>query len=185
MRVLYLFSGRRRQHSVRTELERLAAAAGLQLEFSDRDLLNGDNLLSSKLQGRIIKQVTSGRYHVLLASPPCSTFSRARWANGRGPRPLRSAAHPFGFWRLSPKRRKAARDANRMIAFTVLVLNRQLDQGKALKEGSRPSSRPTGRRQWTQADAEKFSQDTVVGDEVYVGKCSGRVERSRWATPSG
>ena len=70
-----------------------------------------------------------------------------------------------------------------MIAFTVLVLNRQLDQGKALKEGSRPSSRPTGRRQWTKADAERFSQNTVVEDEVYVGRGSGRVKRSKWATP--
>ena len=77
LRVLYLFSGRRRQHSVRTELERLTAAAGVQLEFSDRDLLNGDNLLGRRVQKNIIKQIRQGHYHVVLASP------RARRSRGR------------------------------------------------------------------------------------------------------
>ena len=76
LRVLYLFSGRRRQGSVRTELERLAAAAQVQLEFSDQDLLNGDNLLGRRLQKTIIKQIKQGHYHVVLASP------RARHSHG-------------------------------------------------------------------------------------------------------
>ena len=28
--------------------------------------------------------VEAGKYHVVVASPPCSTFSRARWANSAG-----------------------------------------------------------------------------------------------------
>ena len=128
----------------------------MELEFSDGDLLNGDNLLARRLQRQIIKEVTQGHYHVVLASPPCSTFSWARWANKWGPRPLRSASHPFGFRTLSPARRRSAENANKMIAFTVKVLNIQLDSGKALKKGVQSRERSIKRRQCTSADQERF-----------------------------
>ena len=48
---------------------------------------------------------------------------------------------------LSPARRRAAENANKMIAFTVKVLNIQLDSGKALKKGVQPRGRSTKRRQ--------------------------------------
>ena len=92
--VLYLFSGRRRQGSVRTELERLAAAAQVQLEFSDQDLLNGDNLLGRRRQKTIIEQIKNGRWHVVLASPPLFdllTSSLGKWA---GPAPAAVSGLP-------------------------------------------------------------------------------------------
>ena len=70
-----------------------------------------------------------------------------------------------------------------MIMFTVRVLNLQLDSGETLAKGRQSSNRATRRRHWTKTDETKFSQDTVVEDEVYVGRGSGKVKRSQWANP--
>ena len=44
----------------------------------------------------------------MVLTPPCSTFSRAVWANERGPYPMRSFRHPRGFpWNARGRRGKA------------------------------------------------------------------------------
>ena len=63
------------------------------------------------------------------------------------------------------------------------ALNEQLDSGETLAKGIQSSGKPTRRRQWRKTDAKRFSHDTVVEDEVYVGRGSGRVKRSAWANP--
>ena len=65
-----------------------------------------------------------------------------------------------------------------MIFFTLQALNEQLDSGKALAKGVQSSSGITRRRQWRKSDVKRFSHDTVVEDEVYIGRGSGRVKRS-------
>ena len=47
-----------------------------------------------------MEQIQSGIYDVVLVTPPCSTFTRARSANKRGPPPIRSKQHPKGYPRL-------------------------------------------------------------------------------------
>ena len=42
------------------------------------------DLLKAALQKEILNQVRRGEYEVVVASPPCRTFSRARWANSKG-----------------------------------------------------------------------------------------------------
>ena len=71
-----------------------------------------------------------GHFQVIVASPPCSTFSRARWANRQGPRPLRSAAYPRGFLRLTASRRKELTTANGLVDFAVELLTIQKEQGR-------------------------------------------------------
>ena len=43
------------------------------------------NLLSAKLQNALMAEVVAGKFDLVVASPPCSTFSRARSASVSGP----------------------------------------------------------------------------------------------------
>ena len=57
------------------------------------------DLTSQKLWDSILKDCVSGSFDVVVLSPPCNTFSRARWnfCGAFGPRPLRSSHFPKGF----------------------------------------------------------------------------------------
>ena len=57
---------------------------------------------------------------ILLASPPCETFSRVRH-HQPGPRPLRSAAYPRGFPWLSNKHRLQVDQSNYFIDQTLVA----------------------------------------------------------------
>ena len=47
----------------------------------------------------LFERVRAGDFDAIMLSPPCGTFSRARFhfAGSSGPRPLRTKAHPRGF----------------------------------------------------------------------------------------
>ena len=70
-------------------------------------------------------EITSGMYRALVASPPCSTFSRCR--SSAGPRPLRSRRWPRGFPWLTPRALQSVKDANILINFTEQALRAQSD----------------------------------------------------------
>eukprot|EP00974_Lingulodinium_polyedra_P086203 8349896-Lingulodinium_polyedra.AAC.1 len=48
------------------------------------------DLLASDVQQEHIEAIQAGSYHVVFCTPPCGSWSRANWANSRGPRPCRS-----------------------------------------------------------------------------------------------
>ena len=68
--VLYLFSGRRREDSVRSYLENLAETNRVKIEITDLDLLYGADLLNKVGQKRLLEKVASGQFMAVLASPP-------------------------------------------------------------------------------------------------------------------
>ena len=57
----------------------------------------------------------------MLLSPPCSSFSRATWANFRGPRPVRSYECPRGLQTLTPAERDRAITGNIFADFSYEV----------------------------------------------------------------
>ncbi len=60
-------------------------------------------------QQRWLQRIAAGEFDAVLASPPCSTYSRAVWANAFGPRPLRSKKYRNGFpWLTGWQKQKAA-----------------------------------------------------------------------------
>ena len=59
-----------------------------------------------------LDDLRKGTYQILLTSPPCSTFTRAVWANFNGPRPIRSMIHPRGFAWLQKVKRNLAELGN-------------------------------------------------------------------------
>ena len=94
------------------------------MEFEEWDITNGAefDLLREDVRKRILTNLRNGEYAAVLMSPPCGTWSRAPWANQLGPRPLRSASHPWGFPWLEGHRQKKVSDSNCFIRFCLEVL---------------------------------------------------------------
>ena len=81
----------------------------------------GDDLARSKTLEKYLASIGTGYCDIVAMSPPCSTFSRATWANFRGPRPVRSHARPRGLERLTAKERDRAIQGNIFADFSFEV----------------------------------------------------------------
>ena len=55
-----------------------------------------------------LDRIAAKEFDAVLLSPPCASFSRATWANFKGPRPVRSYEHPRGLESLTPAERDRA-----------------------------------------------------------------------------
>ena len=58
-----------------------------------------DDLLQQKLWEEIWEELRQGKYDVVIVTPPCNSFSRARCNAPAtpGPVPVRNVCHPWGF----------------------------------------------------------------------------------------
>lgn len=91
-------------------LRRLCAVHGIRLEMTELDIQRDRkcDFTLPAVQMAWLQRITSGEFFALILTPPCSTFSRAVWANDMGPFPLRSRTHPRGFpWNAAARRSKA------------------------------------------------------------------------------
>ena len=99
--MLYLFAGSPRDGDIRWQLEQLCKQRRVSLDMKEFDYVRDplQDLASQGLWDSILKDCNAGAFDVAVLSPPCNTFSRARWNFcGRfGPRPLRSSHFPKGF----------------------------------------------------------------------------------------
>ena len=92
MKILYLFAGQERKASIANLMKKLGATV-LEVDIlrnSDHDLTKSDK------RRYYLDHIKSGTWDVVITSPPCDTFSRAKYANLLGPRPTRSLEHPRG-----------------------------------------------------------------------------------------
>ena len=113
-------------------LKKLSSRFHCRVEVLEVDIRNGKryNLAQPKVQQRWLSFIRQGRAAALLVTPPCSTFSRAPWANDGGPFPLRSSQCLRGFPWNSPKRREKAELGNNLADFAYEAMEAQLLQGK-------------------------------------------------------
>ena len=115
VKVLYLFAGKRRQSDVSTFLKKLEDAGKIRLQLLEFDIERSEthDLRSKELWEQICETLKEGGWF-LIVSPPCNTFSRARfqWRRYPGPRPLRSRTWPKGFPWLSNVNAKIVNEAN-------------------------------------------------------------------------
>lgn len=130
VQVLYLYSGSRRRGVLGRNLRRQGRKEGLCVVTRELDLLKGSprhGLNARGRQQRVIAEIRTGHFHCIVVSPPAVTFSRARLANGRGPRPVRSRCCPRGLPRLHARARHTVLAANALVDFAAAVLKAQLD----------------------------------------------------------
>ena len=119
-----MFAGRERRTDVGTYIRQLATEAGLSVVLEEVDVCRGpdNDLLDESVWFPILVRLRAGGYDLAFVTPPCSTFSRAQLNKGRGPPPLRSSNHPWGFPCISGPRRKKIEDANTLIKRSFAAL---------------------------------------------------------------
>ena len=85
--VVYFFSGVQRKGDVKTFLQMFCGAINTGIEMHEVDLLQGPShdLSIQESQDEWIQRM--GSFNIVLCTPPCSDFSRVKWANRFGPPP--------------------------------------------------------------------------------------------------
>ena len=163
-RVLYLFSGKPRKHDMTSCLQEVCRDSGYKLSMECMHIQRKPriDLSYSKQRKRILDKIRSGSYDVILMSPPCSTFTRAVWANFKGPRPVRSYQKPRGLDSLTSAERDKAILGNIFADFCCEVIMATLDTELsfllmeqpedlgAMRYGPRMGQRPSSMWQWPQ-----------------------------------
>ena len=123
LRVLYLFAGAERKTSVVSYLKSMAAKKGWAVDALEVDLKRGDHfdLTQEGLQDSLVSRIAAGEFHVIICTPPCSTWSRVRCANMRGPPTLRTKDHLWGFPWVSKRFEKDLELGNALVRFSIRV----------------------------------------------------------------
>ena len=119
---LYLFAGKKRRSDIGSRLRKL------KWEVTEFDILRdkSHDLTNLATQRRLLQDVEDGRFSFILASPPCDTFSRVKFANQLGPAPIRDAEHPRGFDNLSGYQQRQADLGSNLVDFTFEAATKQL-----------------------------------------------------------
>ena len=115
VRIIYIFAGAERKCDVGKYLQQLGVVDSL-LQF-DLQRSHTHDLTEDGLWQHIFHLLSQEEW-ILLASPPCETFSRVRHRHP-GPKPLRSSSYPRGFPWLSQQHSLQVEQANYFVDQTV------------------------------------------------------------------
>ena len=122
LRALYLYSGARRRGVLAATLRDMAKDMGLRIDVVECDVSQG-SIAVRKTFDVHVRRAAEGRWDVVIACPPCRTFSRAPWLRrGRGPRALRARLWLDGFPWLRGASRAACRWENDVWDRVVVTL---------------------------------------------------------------
>ena len=119
LRGLYLFAGPSRHSDLSSAFLDLQAspetAPNVPMDWHQVDILREEaqnDLLDTDVRRGLLDSISGGRYAVVVAAPPCSSWSRAVFSDRRGPPPVRSRQYPLGFPWLSGKLSRKAEESN-------------------------------------------------------------------------
>ena len=148
--MLYVFAGLKRKNSIAGYLRKFAKQFHLSVEVQELDIqrCRKMDLTVPRIQKKWLNLVSSGRYFAVVVTPPCSTFSRAVWANEEGPYPLRSIHWPRGFPWNSRARKEKAEVGNILGDFSFEVMKRQLSRKRSWAAMEQPEDLGQVRKQW-------------------------------------
>ena len=111
---MYLFAGARRHSDVAACLRQAEASGKIKLILKEFDIERSPDhdLTNVALWTEILETLDEGSWFIIV-SPPCNTFSRARFQRCHpGPRPVRTKAWPRGFPWLSNANKQKVAEAN-------------------------------------------------------------------------
>ena len=111
---MYLFAGARRHSDVAACLRQAEASGKIKLILKEFDIERSPDhdLTNVALWTEILETLDEGSWFIIV-SPPCNTFSRARFQRRHpGPRPVRTKAWPRGFPWLSNANKQKVAEAN-------------------------------------------------------------------------
>ena len=158
--VLYLFAGKSREGDMTQCLQQQARGYEVRITCVDIQCRPSIDLANTVERQKLPTRIRAQEFNAILLSPPCSTFSRAPWANFKGPRPARSAAKPRGLDKLTAAERDGCILGNIFADFTwevvelaievhisFLLLEQPEDLG-VLARGPYKGQRPASMWQW-------------------------------------
>ena len=100
--------------------------SSLSIGFTNLDILRGGDdhdLLNLDRREALLSQIRRGDFDVVMAAPPCSTFSRALFSDLEYPMPLRDFFHPKGLPGLSPTEKKKVADNDLLVNFAIMAMH--------------------------------------------------------------
>ena len=107
-----------------TYLREIGRQKGFHIDIEEVDIarrLEDDLSLQSK-QEEFLEGIREGRWDAVICTPPCSTWSRVRAANLRGPPPLRDRNYPWGYPWIKQKFQREVLLGNTLVEFTIRVV---------------------------------------------------------------
>ena len=87
-------------------LQQMASGYEIHMTCVDIQRRPSVDLAKTKERHKLLARIRSKEFDSIRLSPPCSTFSRAPWANFKGPRPVRSLTKPRGLDKLTASERE-------------------------------------------------------------------------------
>ena len=124
LKVIYLFAGKQRHSDIGSFLRQYERSGVISLDIREFDIERSSqhDLTKDELWEEIFATLKEGGW-ILIVSPPCNTFSRARfqYLKSPGPRPLRNFQWPRGFPWLSVDKRRIVDTANHFIDQCVVA----------------------------------------------------------------
>ena len=157
---LYLFAGPKR----RSDVGEFLIADGW--DICEIDILRSrtHDLTKESLRAKLLRRIELGEFGAVLASPPCDTFTRVKFANNLGPKPARTFLHRLGFPWLLGETKRLVKVANLLTSFTFQAILAQSktspglvfvefpeDLG-AIRGGQWHGTRPASIWQWPEMD---------------------------------
>jgi len=130
-RMLYLFAGPARKSDLGNSIKEIVQehnvsnGTSFTIEIESVDILRGGaehDLDDEERQNRYKQDLMDGWYNLVVAAPPCSTFSRALFSDRSLPRPLRDFANPWGKPGLTDNERLKVDSANRLVQFSAEIM---------------------------------------------------------------
>ena len=118
VKCVYFFAGQQRKGDVKFWLQKFCGERNWELIMEEFDLLrpgSNNDLSIPSVQKQWMEKLAG--FQLVLNTPPCSSFSRAVWANSRGPCPVRSSRFPQGFPWLSKELQVKAELGNSLLQF--------------------------------------------------------------------
>ena len=113
-----------------TCLQQLAGAWTLNLKTECVDVKRSakHDLSLPKVRQGYLDRIAAKEFDAVLLSPPCASFSRAPWANFRGPRPVRSYDCPRGL--------QTHGEHTAIAALAVIVEDEELDKKRIIHDAT-------------------------------------------------
>eukprot|EP00972_Heterocapsa_arctica_P016331 2409890-Heterocapsa_arctica.AAC.1 len=139
--VLQLFSGELREGEFEDALRNMADQMGIRVHITSVDMCNHPDwdLTDPQTMSIIMEGVEEGLVDLVLAGPPCSTWSRARFRPG-GPRPVPHRSElAWGLPGLTPSERSRVNVANQCAVNSFTIA-----EGVSSRGGSHVIEHPRG-----------------------------------------
>lgn len=111
-------------------LEEIVAGKKFHMVIEEIDIVRRmeDDLSLPSKQEEFLRQIREGRWDAVICAPPCSTWSRVRAANLRGPPPVRDRNYPWGYPRVKRKFQQEVALGNTLVEFTIKVVEAVLQR---------------------------------------------------------